>query len=178
MAFFDQFPKLLYDINGNGNVKVLPDIFRRIKIRSKIKDNFALLDRYDVENGETPETVAYKVYGSTDYWWVVCLMNNVVDRNHDWPKGYQAFEDYVNDKYDNPAGIHHYEKLQSSGHTTTEGPADFGHYVEVNSTDADGQSVSNYEYEQRLEDQRRQIKILNPSYLPTFLDEFRKLIRR
>ena len=178
MAFFSQFPKLIYDIAGNGNRKVLPDIFRRIKIRSKIKDNFALLDRYDVENGETPETVAYKVYGSTDYWWVVCLMNNIVDRNHDWPKSYQAFETYVNDKYDNPAGIHHYEKLQSSGHITTEGPADFDHYVEVNSDDPAAQSVSNYEYEQRLEDQRRQIKILNPSYLPTFLDEFRKLIRR
>jgi len=178
MAFFSQFPKVLYDINGNGNVKVLPDIFRRIKIRSKIKDNFALLDRYDVENGETPETVAYKVYGSTDYWWVVCLMNNIVDRNYDWPMDYQTFEIFVNDKYDNPAGVHHYEKLQPSGHTTAEGPADYDHYVEVNSTDPDGQSVSNYEYEQRLQDQKRQIKILNPSYLPTFLDEFRKLIRR
>ena len=178
MAFFSQFPKILYDIEGNGTTKVLPDIFRRIKIRSKIKDNFALLDRYDVENGESPETVAYKVYGSTDYWWVVCLMNNIVNRQHDWPLSYSAFEQYVADKYDNPGAVHHYEKLQESGHTISEGPADYDHYVEVNSTDADAQSVSNYEYEQRLEDQKRQIKILNPSYLPTFLDEFRKLIRR
>jgi len=156
----------------------LPDIFRRIKIRSKLKDNYALLDKYDVENGESPETVAYKVYGSTDYWYVVCLMNNIVNRQHDWPLSYQAFEEYVNDKYDNPGAVHHYEKLQSSGHTVSEGPADFDHYVEVNSDDPDGQSVSNYEYEQRLQDQKRQIQILNPSYLPAFLEEFRKLIRR
>jgi len=176
--FFSQFPKILYDINGDGNNKVLPDIFRRIKIRSKLKDNYALLDKYDVENGESPETVAYKVYGSTDYWYVVCLMNNVVNRQHDWPLSYQAFEEYVNDKYDNPGAVHHYEKLQSSGHTVSEGPADYDHYVEVNADDPDGQSVSNYEYEQRLQDQKRQIQILNPSYLPAFLEEFRKLIRR
>jgi len=176
--FFSQFPKILYDINGDGNNKVLPDIFRRIKIRSKLKDNYALLDKYDVENGESPETVAYKVYGSTDYWYVVCLMNNVVNRQHDWPLSYQAFEEYVNDKYDNPGAVHHYEKLQSSGHTLSEGPADYDHYVEVNADDPDGQSVSNYEYEQRLQDQKRQIQILNPSYLPAFLEEFRKLIRR
>jgi len=176
--FFSQFPKILYDINGDGTNKVLPDIFRRIKIRSKLKDNYALLDKYDVENGESPETVAYKVYGSTDYWYVVCLMNNVVNRQHDWPLSYQAFEEYVNDKYDNPGAVHHYEKLQSSGHTLSEGPADYDHYVEVNADDPDGQSVSNYEYEQRLQDQKRQIQILNPSYLPAFLEEFRKLIRR
>jgi len=176
--FFSQFPKILYDINSDGTNKVLPDIFRRSKIRSKLKDNYALLDKYDVENGESPETVAYKVYGSTDYWYVVCLMNNVVNRQHDWPLSYQAFEEYVNDKYDNPGAVHHYEKLQSSGHTVSEGPADYDHYVEVNADDPDGQSVSNYEYEQRLQDQKRQIQILNPSYLPAFLEEFRKLIRR
>ena len=176
--FFSQFPKILYDINGDGTNKVLPDIFRRIKIRSKLKDNYALLDKYDVENGESPETVAYKVYGSTEYWYVVCLMNNIVNRQHDWPLSYQAFEEYVNDKYDNPGAVHHYEKLQSSGHTVSEGPADYDHYVEVNADDPDGQSVSNYEYEQRLQDQKRQIQILNPSYLPAFLEEFRKLIRR
>lgn len=176
--FFSQFPKILYDISGDGNNKVLPDIFRRIKIRSKVKDNYALLDKYDVENGESPETVAYKVYGTTDYWWVVCLMNNIVNRQHDWPLSYAAFEQYVVDKYSNPGAVHHYEKLQSSGHIREEGPGDFDHYIEVNADDPDGQSVSNYEYEQRLQDNKRQIQILNPSYLPTFLDEFRKLIRR
>jgi|SRR5210317_63897 len=178
MTFFSQFPKVLYDIKADGNRKVLPDIFRRIKIRSKIKDNLVLLDRYDVEPGESPETVAYKVYGTTEYWWVVCMINDVVSRYKDWPMSYQEFEEFVNNKYTNPGAVHHYEKLQSSGHTTPEGPADFDHYIEVNSDDPAAQSVSNYDYEQRLQDQKRQIKILNPSYLPSFLDEFRKLIRR
>ena len=176
--YFSQFPKIRYDIKGNEDFRVVPNIFRRIKIRDKLKNNLALLDQYDVEPGETPETVAFKIYGSTDYFWVVCLINNVIDRNYDWPMSYNAFEMMVNDKYTNPAGIHHYEKLQSSGHTTPEGPGDFDHYIEVNADDVDGQSVSNYDYEQRLEDNKRQIKILNPQYLPAFIEEFRKLVRK
>ena len=176
--YFANFPKLIYDIKGNGVEKVIPDIFRRIKIRDKVKDTYALLDKYDVDAGEKPEDVAYKVYGSTDYWWVVCIMNNIVNRYHDWPKSFQQFEEYVNDKYDNPEGIHHYEKSQTSGDATGDGPGDYSYKVEVNSTDADAQSVSNYEYEQRLEDNKRQIKLLNPSFLPTFLDEFNRLVRR
>ena len=100
------------------------------------------------------------------------------NRYHDWPKSYQAFEEYVNDKYAEPNGIHHYEKSQSSGKTSSQGPSDFDYLVEVDSSDVDGQSVSNYEYEQRLEDQKRQIKLLSPQYLSTFMNEFRKLIRR
>ena len=176
--YFQQFPKLEYDVNGDGNVKLATDIFRRIKVRSKVKDNLALLDKYDVETGEKPEDVAFKVYGSVDYWYVVCLMNNVVNRNHDWPKSFQAFEEYVNDKYAEPGGIHHYEKTQSSGATTSNGPSDYSHMLECNSTDSGAVSVSNYEYERRLQDQKREIKILEPNYLNTFLNEFRKLIQR
>jgi len=176
--YFQQFPKLEYDINGDGNVKLATDIFRRIKVRSKVKDNLALLDKYDVETGEKPEDVAFKVYGSTDYWYVVCLMNNVVNRNHDWPKSFQAFEEYVNDKYAEPGGIHHYEKTQLSGDQDGDGPGDYSHKIEVNSTDPDGQSVSNYEYEQRLQDQKRQIKLLDKTYLNQFVEEFERLVQR
>ena len=176
--YFQQFPKLEYDVNGDGNVKLATDIFRRIKVRSKVKDNLALLDKYDVETGEKPEDVAFKVYGSVDYWYVVCLMNNVVNRNHDWPKSFQAFEEYVNDKYAEPGGIHHYEKSQSSGKLTSNGPGDTKDLIEVNSDDVDAQSVSNYEYEQRLEDEKRQIQILSPAYLSIFEDEMKKLLRR
>ena len=175
--YFQQFPKLEYDIKSDGNVKLATDIFRRIKVRSKVKDNLALLDKYDVDSGEKPEDVAFKVYGSVDYWYVVCLMNNIVDRNHDWPKSFQGFEEYVNDKYAEPGGIHHYEKVQSSGRLKGQGPGDLSHFIEVDSSDVDGQSVSNYEYEQRLEDERRQIQILSPNYLSMFEDEMKKLLR-
>ena len=50
--------------------------------------------------------------------------------------------------------------------------------IEVNSDDADGQSVSNYEYEQRLQDKKRQIKLLDKAYLNVFVEEFERLVQR
>ena len=76
--YFSKFPKILYDLKQDGTSKVVTDIFRRIKVREKIKDNISLLDKYDVGEGETPETVAFKVYGDSNYFWIICLMNNVV----------------------------------------------------------------------------------------------------
>ena len=68
--YFNKFPKLLYDMKNDGEKKIIPDIFRRVKVRSKIKDNIALFDRYDVDEGDTPETVSYKLYGSTKYFYL------------------------------------------------------------------------------------------------------------
>jgi len=105
-------------------------------------------------------------------------MNDITDRFYDWPLDDLAFEEYVKEKYANPGAIHHYEKTQSSGNTSGNGPGDFSHKIEVNSTDADAQSVSNYEYEQREQDKKRQIKLLDSAYLQTFVREFEQLVKR
>ena len=176
--YFETFPKRLYDMANTGNPKLVTDIFRRMKVRDSIKDNAALFATYNVVPGDTPEMIAYKHFGSTEFFWVICLMNNITDRFYDWPLTDQAFEEYVKQKYENPGAIHHYEKAQSSGATTQQGPGNFDHVVEVNSTDADAQSVSNYEYELRLQDQKRQIKLLDKSYLNDFVAEFERLVQR
>ena len=178
MQYFESFPNRLYDIKGDGNQKLVKDIFRRMKVRDGVKDNLALMSTYDVMNGDTPEIIAYKHFGSTDYFWVICLMNDITDRFYDWPLSDSAFETYVNDKYAEPGAIHHYEKTQSSGDQTGDGPSDYSHKIEVNSTDPDAQSVSNYEYESRLQDQKRQIKLLDKGYLNTFVEEFERLVQR
>ena len=69
--YFSKFPKLIYDIKQDGNIKVVTDIFRRIKVRNKIRNNISLLDKYDVSEGETPETIAFKVYGDTNLFWML-----------------------------------------------------------------------------------------------------------
>tara|TARA_B100001057_G_scaffold460121_1_gene510909 strand:- start:7 stop:549 length:543 start_codon:yes stop_codon:yes gene_type:complete len=177
--FFPQFPKIQYNLSGkNGNTNVVTDIFRRVKIRSKIADNVSLLDKYDVSEGEKPEDIAYKIYGDTDFFWVVTLVNNIVNRYYDWPLPEYVFQQYLKDKYSNPDSIHHYEVTQPSGKQTGEGPADYSHKLEVNSDYPGAQSVSNREYENRLQDQKRQINILLPKYLGTFEQEFRRLIRK
>jgi len=179
MPYFNEFPVINYNLSGiNGNTKEITDIWRRVKVRSKIANNVALFDKFDVPEGDSPETVAYKVYGDAEYFWVVTLMNNIVNRYYDWPLDEYSFQQYVADKYANPDAIHHYEITQSSGRQSGDGPSDYTHKVECNATEPGAESVSNIEYERRLQDEKRQIRILLPTYLPTFEDEFIKLIRR
>jgi len=178
MRYFSKFPKMFYDVEGNGNEKLIPDIFRRIKIKDKIRDNISLLDKYDVQDNEKPEDVAYKVYGSPEYYWVVLMTNKIQNRYFEWPLSNLAFEGYMNAKYDNPNGIHHYEKPQTSGRTTSNGPGDFDYLIECNSDDPLGGPVTNYEYEQRLQDSRRQIMLLQPNFLQAFVKEFERLARQ
>lgn len=177
MPYFNEFPIVKYNLSGvNGNTIDVTDIWRKVKVRSKIANNVALFDNFDVPEGDSPETVAYKVYGDAEYFWVVCLMNNIVNRYYDWPLDEYSFQQYVKDKYDNPQGVHHFELVQSSGRQEGEGPADYSHLIECNETDEGAQSVSNVEYERRLQDKKRQIKLLQPNYLNNFIDEFRRLI--
>ena len=84
--YFNQFPITQYNLSGlNGNTIDVTDIFRRVKIRDKLANNVTLFDKYDVIEGEKPEDVAYKAYGDADYFWVVTLVNNIVNRYYDWP---------------------------------------------------------------------------------------------
>ena len=176
--YFKNFQKGLYDIKGDGNKKLVTDLMTRVKVREKILDESALYDTYDVPSGEKPEDTAYKHFGSSQYHWVILLTNNITDRYYDWPLSEQDFETYVNDKYSNPDAVHHYEITQSSGPQTGNGPDDYSHKVEVNSTEPGAQSVSNREYEQRLQDEKRTIKLLDPQFLGIFLQEFEKLITK
>jgi len=177
--FFNHFPLIEYNLSGaNGNTKTVTDIFRRVKVRSKLQNNLTLYDKYDVQEGEKPEDVAYKAYGDADYFWVITLINNIVNRYYDWPLDEYVFQQYVADKYPNPETVHHYEITQSSGRQAGDGPSDYSHKVECNATDAGAEAVTNIQYERRLQDEKRQIRILMPAYLPTFEDEFIKLIRK
>ena len=174
--YFDNFPVIRYG-STDGTIKNVTNLLRRVAVRSKVKTNSSLFDTYDVKNGETPEIIADKLYDDPKLHWIIMLLNNVTDRYHDWPMSEQSFETFIKDKYTNPDGIHHYEVTQSSGKTTGSGPDDYSHKIEVNSDATGAQSVSNREYEQRLQDEKRSINLLNPAYLTTFIEEFNNLVR-
>jgi hypothetical protein len=173
--YFSTFEKGFYDIKGNGDKKLVTDLMTRVKVRSKIINEASLYDKYDVPSGERPEHTAFKHFGSTEYHWVILLTNNITDAYYGWPLSEQDFQTFVNDKYANADAVHHYELTQSSGKQTGNGPEDYSHKLEVNSDTLGAQAVSNREYEQRLQDKKRSIQLLNPSYLSTFIDEFKKL---
>ena len=180
MSYFDKFPLLVYDAKGQGNYKLVTDILRRVKIRSAIQDGAVLFDKYDVKNGENPEDVAFKWFGSADLHWVILLTNDITDRYYDWPLNQVQFAEFLKDKYGagNEDAVHHYEITKSSGKTSSSGPSDYSHKVEVNSDEDNATAVTNREYEERLQDKKRQIQLLDKSLLGTFLEEFERLIRQ
>ena len=177
MSYFNRFPKMIYDMKNDGNYKLLPDILRRVKQRSAIKSGQFIFDNYDVRDGEKPEDIAYKWFGDAQLHWVILMTNNVTDRYYDWPMNQAQFQEFIEDKYSNPDAIHHYEITKSSGRTTGEGPADYSHLVEVNSDTDNATSISNRQFEEREQDKKRNIRLLDKRYLNDFIDEFNSLIQ-
>jgi hypothetical protein len=178
MSYFSKFPMMVYDVKNNGNFKLLPDIIRRVKQRNAIKSGQFIFDTYDVKNGEKPEDIAYKWFGDAQLHWVILMTNDVTDRYYQWPMNDAQFEEFIADKYSNPDGIHHYEVTKDSGRTTGQGPNDYSHLVEVNSDTDNAISISNREYEERIQDKNRSIRLLNQRFLSDFIEEFDKLIKQ
>ena len=179
MSFFNRFPILAYDVKNNDNYKLLPDILRRVKLRSSIRSSSMLFDTYDVRNGDRPEDIAFKWFGDAELHWVILMTNNVLDRYYDWPMNDVQFQEFLTDKYGagNEDGIHHYEVTRDSGRTTGQGPNDYSHLVEVNSDTDNASIISNREYEEREQDKKRSIRLLNQRYLNDFIEEFDNLIK-
>ena len=178
MSYFERFPLFAYDIKNNDTYKVLPDILKRVKIRTAIASSSMLFDKYDVKNGERPEDIAFKFYGDAELHWVILHTNNVTDRYYGWPMNFVQFQEFLTDKYGagNEDAVHHYEVTQDSGRTSGQGPNDYSYLVEVNSDTDNASSISNREYEEREQDKKRTIRLLDRRYLQAFIEEFNNLI--
>jgi len=176
MAYFDRFPLMAYDIKGDGKYKLLPDILRRVKLRSGLRSGTFLFDSYNVQDGEKPEDIAFKWFGDAEYHWVILMTNNITDRYYQWPLTQPQFAEHLTDKYGagNEDAVHHYEKTQDSGPTSS---GNNSHLVECNEDDENPAIISNRQYEQRKQDEYRQIKLLDKKYLKTFVNEFESLIK-
>ena len=179
MAYFERFPLMAYDVAADGNYKLLPNILKRVKLRTGLASGSFLFDNYDVIDGEKPEDVAFKLYGDPELHWVILMTNNVTDRYYQWPLTQPQFQEHLEDKYGagNEDAVHHYEKTTDSGKTSSSGPNDFSHKVECNSDDGDPDIITNRIYEQRLQDKYRSIRLLDPRFLDMFIEEFDGLIR-
>ena len=175
--YFNKFPLMVYDIKGDENYKLLPDILKRVKLRSGLSASRFVFDKYNVKEGEKPEDVAFKYYGDAQYHWVILITNNITDRFYQWPMTQPDFEDFLTDKYGRGSedAVHHYELAQTSGVTTS---SDESHMLEVNSDTAGASSISNRQFEERQQDKFRQISLLDEKYLESFTEEFFGLIRK
>lgn len=172
MSYFSRFPDIFYDVTGDGNFQVINNLLRRVAFREKVRTNTLLYDTYDVREGESPESIAHKFYGDPEFHWIVLMVNNMMDRYHDWPMTTPQFLDYVNDKYDNVDAVHHYEITQSSGSTKVK--------IDIGTDNTDYPSatpITNFEFEQERQDTIRQIRLLDPVYVEQFVSEFDALVK-
>ena len=180
MSYFSRFPMMIYDVKGNDNYKLLPDILRRVKQRAGIKAGQFIFDSYDVMNGEKPEDIAFKWFGDAQLHWIILMTNNITDRYYQWPMTQPQFAEFLTDKYGagNEDSAHHYEVTQDSGRTIGQGPNDYSYKVEVNSDTDNATTITNREYEERQQDKYRSIRLLNQRYVSDFISEFDNLIKQ
>ena len=179
MSYFTYFPLMAYDVAGDKNFKLLPNILKRVKLRSGLRSGSFMFDSYDVKDGERPEDIAFKWFGDARYHWVILMTNNITDRYYQWPLTQPQFQEHLTDKYGagNEDATHHFEKTTDSGPTSSSGPNDYSHLVECNEDDENPAIITNRQYEQRLQDEYREIKLLDKRYLNTFVEEFENLIK-
>jgi hypothetical protein len=171
--YFANFPLIIYDSVGNGDFKIVTNLLKRVALRAKVRTNTLIYDTYDVKEGETPEMIADKLYDDPQLHWIILFVNNITDRYHQWPMSYAQFLSFVNDKYTNVNGVHHYEISQTSGDTSVK--IDIG-------TDTTGYSeldlttITNYEFEEERQDTLRKIRLLDGEYIEQFQEEFETLM--
>ena len=169
--YFANFPLIPYDSVGNGKFKLVTNLMKRVALRSKVRTNIMLFDTYEVKEGETPEMLADKLYGDPNLHWIIMYVNGITDRYHQWPLTTPQFLAFINDKYSNPDGTHHYEMAQTSGDTTVMiniGPVPYFIATSIR--------ITNREYEESRQDTLRSIRLLDPAYVDQFVEEFENLI--
>lgn len=155
--YFERFPTTYYTLDDQKTVQIVRNIFLRMVINDTIKNNLSLIDEYDIVDGDTPEIVSHKFYRNSQYHWLVLHMNDILDPRYDWPLSSNNLFKYCESKYANVYATHHYENANGDW---------------VNSNYPNATAISNYTYEDRLNESKRRIKVLKPQYVEAVLREF------
>jgi hypothetical protein len=194
--YFSQLPDFEY-------VSRLPDsrisdyitvknIFMRGKLREDIFQNASVFTKYKVKGNDRPDNVAFEVYGDANLDWLVLTCNNILNVYEEWPMTQINFENYLLEKYetyDNINAAHHYETTEvknSSGVVIV--PAglevDSNYSISFYDSVTEGMTivsspvieVTNYMYEERLQDDRRNIFILKQRFLNVVKDDLEEMM--
>tara|TARA_Y100000768_G_C23941361_1_gene665290 strand:- start:670 stop:1446 length:777 start_codon:yes stop_codon:yes gene_type:complete len=98
--FFKQFPKIDYDFNRTGVVQKMVDLYRSVRPLPSFLDEYSGYKFYDIKNGERPDIVSGRLYGTPRYYWTFFLVN---DHLHDgyraWPMSQESLQDYMIKEY-------------------------------------------------------------------------------
>ena len=188
--------------SGFGDYTRIKNVFRMYKLSDNAKRHAVQFYKYNIPEGSTPEMVAMDIYNSPNFHWVILMINEVVDVYEGWPNDRDVLEKFTEEKYslDNIDessqqpfldGHHHYETLErkdSYGNIIMRAGLQVDDYwtqeVTISSSptvlqtltvDTDCVSVTNFHHEERLNDAKREIELLKPSYLPQFVKDFESI---
>ena len=198
-TYFSNLTDFLYvnrtiDGRSEGDYSVVKNFFKRAKLRDDIFQDLAFFTKYIVIGDDRPDTVATKIYDDPTLDWVVLLSNNIVSIQSEWPLGQAAFNTYVNEKYGDEttlySGIHHYESREVKANDGTiiipsGARVSVGQSVSFFDEDSSQQiirtdvamPVTNYMFEEKLNDEKRNIFILKPIYLNILFDDIDQIMR-
>ena len=192
-SYFKKLPNLDYPSLANERTsaydyQVVKNIFKKAVIRDDIFDEVTAFTKYSVEGDERPDQVAYNFYGDSGLDWVILTTNNIVHVRDEWPMGSQDFFTYVNAKYTSEqlSNIHHYETkiirdsngklIQPEGLIVPEGHSITFLDNGVLRTESKLTSFSFLQHETNLNDEKRNIDILNSEFLSLFFDNFEDIM--
>ena len=194
--YFRQVPDFEY-VSRLPNAKIsdyirVKNLFKRGKLADDIFPNLSFFTKYQIEGDDRPDNVAYKVYNDATVDWVVLLSNNYTNIQSEWPLLQNDFDRYLLDKYgtyEKLNAVHHYETSEiknvdgatitpagltvASDYSVTYYDAATGQEVEKENTAVE---VTNYEYESKIEDAKRDIYLLKPMYLNVIKDDMRDIM--
>jgi len=192
MGYFRELPNLQYQSPYTSRISsstyvTAKNIFRRMKIRDDLKNVFSIFNKYEIDDGDRPDTVARDFYGKSNLDWVVLITANIINVRDEWPLSDKEVYDFTVSKYGltEVNNIKHYETKKitnsrgvvvlRSGEIVDAGFTinyyDGGDITTTPSNTVRG--VSNYEYEVRENQKKRSIDILRPEYLQQFLNDIR-----
>ena len=180
--------------NGSiGDYTKVKNLFKKGVLRQDIFQDLSFFTKYIVEGDDRPDNVADRVYGDPTLDWVVLMANNITNIQSEWPLSQADFNTFILDKYENEttlySGIHHYESNEvktsrdviviPSGMRVGVGQSvsfyDDGLKQQVTKTDV-ASPITNYMYEDKINNDKRNIFILKPVYLNLVFDDLENIM--
>jgi len=188
---FDYVSRLGGQKNINDYVRV-KNLFKRVKIREDLFNDLSYFTKYKIVGNDRPDQVAFKVYGSQNYDWVVLLANNIVNFQSEWPMSQDSFYKYMIKKYgteDNFYKDHHYvtkEVKDGLGRVVVrpglEVPKDYSikYYDSSKSSQLTATNITtgitNYDYETEKQDELRNIFLIRPEFLNIVIEDIEEMM--
>ena len=176
--YFRNIPKVKYDINGAEPNKYLnvTNIMKRISFKPSIIEDITDYYPYRVKDGERPDILSHQKYGTVAYAYLITLINDIYDPLFDWPLSAQQFEKFLINKYGSVSSAmnttkYYYQTIRAevARTGTSERIPAVKFIVDQTTYDAlgigDRSTQTAYEWEDELNDNKRDIKLINAAFI-------------